>query len=321
MNYLSKLSRKRGGSWAWAVALSLFAASLGVRLFFASSLTGLTFLMFYPAVTLSALICGWQQGLAILCLSTLAAWYFFLGPTFSLAQKDTQVSAAFIAFAFVGGFLVVLLAVLRETVRRLDIAKAAQETLFSELQHRVANNLQLVVSLLRHARRHLRNPVVAAETLSEAEERILAMSQLHRRLHDGTAFVYGLHPLLREMLLNTFRDLPVRVRVDIGDVPDLSIDQMTAIALLVNEAAINAAKHVFSKGLGTEFIVSLSSDESAGVQLSIGDDGPGIEVEAGEGPEASLGMGLMEAFAAQLGGSLEVVNDAGMSLSVKFATP
>ncbi len=36
--------------------------------------------------------------------------------------------------------------------------------------------------------RNLRNPVVAAEILNDAEERIFAMSQLTRRLHDGTAF-------------------------------------------------------------------------------------------------------------------------------------
>jgi len=50
---------------------------------------------------------------------------------------------------------------LRETVRRLEIARIAQVTLFGELQHRVANNLQLVVALLRNAQRNLRNPVLA----------------------------------------------------------------------------------------------------------------------------------------------------------------
>jgi two-component system, sensor histidine kinase PdtaS len=190
------------------------------------------------------------------------------------------------------------------------------------LQHRVANNLQLVVSLLRNAQRNLRHPVIAAETLTDAEERILALAQLHRRLNDGTAFTYGLNTLLREMLSNAFRDLPVTFQVDVGDLPDLSIDQMTAIALLVNEAALNAAKHVFSKGLGARFDVALSQVESGRLHLVIRDDGPGMSAEVIDAQARSLGMGIMESFAKQLGGPLEVEGQgAGTSLSVEFSAP
>ena len=150
----------------------------------------------------------------------------------------------------------------------------------------------------------------------------MAMSQLHRRLNDGTAFTYGLNTLLREMLSNAFRDLPVTFHVDVGDIPDLSIDQMTAIALLVNEAALNAAKHVFSKGLGKRFDVALSKDQSTGrLHLLIEDDGPGMSAEVVEEQARSLGMGIMESFAKQLGGPLEIGQGAGTSLRVEFTIP
>ena len=155
--------------------------------------------------------------------------------------------------------------------------------------------LQLVVALLRHAQRNLRNPVVAAETLSAAEDRIMAMAQLHRRLNDGTAYDKGLEPLLREMIASAFRDLPVTVRVDVSGASDLTIDQMTAMTLLVNEAALNAAKHVFSKGRGTRFEVSLAKDDNGRLHLNIKDDGPGMATTDTE--TGSLGMGIMEAFA------------------------
>lgn len=211
------------------------------------------------------------------------------------------------------------MAALREAVRRAEVAKAVQETLFAELQHRVANNLQLVVALLRHAQRNLRNPVVAAETLSAAEDRIMAMAQLHRRLNDGTAYDRGLEPLLREMIASAFRELPVTVRIDVSGASDLTIDQMTAMTLLVNEAALNAAKHVFSKGLGTRFEVSLAKDDNGRLHLNIKDDGPGM-AQTTDTETGSLGMGIMEAFATQLGGSLEVGRISGTSLTVNFKT-
>lgn len=311
-------SIKRRGLLPWAVALLLFTTSLAARILLEPVLAGMKFLTFHPAIVVATLLCGWRQGVFVLALSTAAAWYLFLEPAGSFELKDGPSVGALAGFLLVGAFNIVLVGALRETIRRVELAKAVQETLFRELQHRVANNLQLVVALLRNAQRNLRNPVVAAETLSDAEARILAMSELHRRLHDGMAYVNGLEPLLREMLAHAFRDLPVKVTVNVSGAVDLSIDQMTAMTLLVNEAAINAAKHVFSKGLGTRFDVALAKNEKGHLHLVIKDDGPGM-AGAGETESGSLGMGIMEAFATQLGGSLEVAPGAGTALSVEIA--
>jgi two-component sensor histidine kinase len=318
---IHEVSIKRQGLLSWTAALGFFTASVALRFFFDPFLEEVQFLPFWPAIALATLICGWRQGVFVLVLSALTGWYFFIEPLNSSAIKDKATTGALGGFLLVGGFIILLVAALREAIRRVELANAAKDILFSELQHRVANNLQLVVALLRNAQRNLRNPVVATETLTDAEERIMAMSQLHRRLNDGTAFTYGLNTLLREMLCNAFRDLPVTFQVDVGDLPDLSIDQMTAIALLVNEAALNAAKHVFSKGLGKRFDVALSKDANGHLRLVIKDDGPGMSAEAIDAQARSLGMGIMESFAKQLGGPLEIEQAGGTSLTVEITIP
>lgn len=314
------VSIKRQGLMSWTVALAIFTASVAVRVLFNPILAGMKFLTFWPAIAIATLICGWRQGVFVLILSALTGWYFFMEPLHSFAIKDQTTLGSLGGFLLVGGFIILLVAALRETIRRVELAKAVQETLFSELQHRVANNLQLVVALLRNAQRNLRNPVIAAQTLSDAEDRIMAMAQLHRRLNDGTAYDKGLEPLLREMIGNALRDLPVAIRIDVSGASDLTIDQMTAMTLLVNEAAINAAKHVFSRGLGTRFEVSLARDDNGRLHLSISDDGPGMAAQGADTDAGSLGMGIMEAFATQLGGSLEVGRSGGTSLTVDFKT-
>jgi len=95
---------------------------------------------------------------------------------------------------------------------------------------------------------------------------------------------------------------------------------MTAVTLLVNESALNSAKHVFSRGLGTRFDVTLRREEAGRLKLTIRDDGPGMVAEVNTGEGRSLGMGIMESFATQLGGSLEIASNAGMSLSVRFGS-
>ncbi|MEF3365390.1 histidine kinase dimerization/phosphoacceptor domain -containing protein [Methylocystis sp. 9N] len=318
---IARISNQKTGLTAWAATLALFALSLAIRFAFSPVFEGIKFLTFYPAVAAAGLLYGWPHGLVVLLLSTLAAWYWFMEPFDSFALNRSTTIAQLLGFIFVAGFILVLVAALRGAVHRLEYAKKVQETLFQDLQHRVANNLQLVVSLLRIAQRNLQDPIRAAETLDQAEARIMAMSQLHRHLNDGTAFANGLEPALREMLQNSFKDLPVTVRLELEGAGDLSIEQMTAVALLVNEAAMNSVKYAFSRGLGSVFSVTLCQNPGRGqLRLLIEDDGPGIVSLNDSKEQPSLGMKIMEAFATQLGGALEIIPGGGTRLSVEIHT-
>jgi len=314
---LSDLVRKRQGVSTWALALALLAVSIVARLALAPWLEAVPFLTFFPAIVASTLLCGWRQGTFVLILSAFAAWYFFVPPAHPITITGAPI-VELIGFLVVGGFDVVLVAALAELVRRLDEATRVQESLFRELQHRVGNNMQILASMLRHSRRGLED-TAAVEIIDQAAARIVAMAQLHRRLYDRSAYVNGLEPILRDVLADTFHALPVDIKLDIR-AQGLSIDQMTAIVLLVNEAAINAAKHVFNRGLGTLFEVFLSERANGRLQLLIHDDGPGIApVPPAEPQKRTLGMTIMEAFASQLGGSLQVLGEPGTTLSVEFA--
>jgi two-component sensor histidine kinase len=95
---------------------------------------------------------------------------------------------------------------------------------------------------------------------------------------------------------------------------------MTAVALLVNEAAINAAKHVFRPGKGARFEVSLAEVEPGRIELKIRDDGPGIPQGVAAGPETQrFGLAVMRGLAGQLGGSLETPEGPGATLRVAFS--
>ena len=312
---LARVKIEPNGFWAWAVALGIFAASLALHVLVCWYLTTVEFITFWPAIILATFICGWRQGVAVLLLSTVSGWYFFLEPRNSFAIDDKATLGAIIGFSMLGGFTVTLVAALRETLNRLEAAKAMQETLFAELQHRVANNLQLAVALLRVARHNLRDPAAAVETLNTAEGRIMAMAKMHRHLIDGSAYENGLEPVLKELIGDAFRDLDVTVRLEVNGSCELTLDQMAALSLLVNEAALNAAKHVFCKGLGSRFEVCLSEGGPGRLHLSITDDGPGVSPEA---EAASFGLGIMKAFAAQLGRSLAVGRNGGACLALDF---
>jgi two-component sensor histidine kinase len=312
---VNRLSRRLQGPQSWLVAGAFFGASLGIRILLAPWLDPIKFLTFYPAVAAATLLCGWTRGVAVLLLSAAAAWYMFYPPAYSFEIKDANTIVALIGFLLVGGFLVVLVAGMTDLIKRLEFANRAQESLFQELQHRVANNLQVVVAMLQGVRGELSDSA-SAEAIAHAQDRIAAMSNLHRRLHDRQAYESGLAPLVTDVLDEVFYDLPVRVEVDIAPRVDLSLDQMTAISLLVNEAAINAAKHVFRKGAGTTFKVELLKQKDS-LRLLIHDDGPGIAGDSAS-ERQSLGMSIMQTFARQLGGSLRLNGPSGTTLKVEI---
>jgi two-component sensor histidine kinase len=315
---LAKVTADRQGIRPWLVALGIFAASILARLALGRWLEPHTFMTLFPAIMIATLLCGWRQGAAVLILTTLAAWYLLLPPSGSFGLDYANSIIWLIGFLLIGAFDIAIIAALAKLVRRLDEAKRVQESLFYEQQHRVANNMQIVTSILKNARRELQDSV-AIEEISKAEAHIAGMAQLHRRLSDRSTYARGLEPVLRDVLAEAFRDPPVRVNVE-AHAENLSIDQLTSIVLLVNEAAINAAKHVFRPGKGKLFEVKLSQRLNGRLRLVIRDDGPGIAAELGEEPGArSFGMNIMQAFAAQLGGSLEVLGKPGTTLSVEFA--
>jgi two-component sensor histidine kinase len=311
-----RASKRIEGAPSWIIALTLFAASLSVR-YLADPWLTLKFVTFYPAIAASALLCGWRQGMLVMALSALAGWYFFFEPHNSFLLREQNALFALIGFLLVGGFLLILVSGMADLIRRLEAANQVQVSLFGELQHRVANNLQIVLAMISSARRGMPEGP-AAERIAAAEDRIAAMSTLHRRLYDKTTYEQGLAPILREMLLNDFGDLPIEVAVDIAPDAKLSLDQMTAALLLINEAALNATKHVFEKGQGSKFEVALLRLANGHLQLIVRDDGPGI-MSAPAAASGSLGMNIMQAFARQLGGSLEMEASCGTTLMVEFS--
>ncbi len=303
------------GVASWAVAIALGAAGLALRFRFATWLDQAPFLVFFPPVAICAVVCGWRQASALLVAGAAASAAFLLRLHGPAALSYTTIGFRLAGFIFTGCLFISAFASMQSAVRRLQSAVRLQENLFRDLQHRVANNMQVAAAVLAQTRRAMTDEA-ARNLVQRAEQRISAMGDLHRRLYDPRGYQGGLAPLLRDTLGDLFRDVHVDVRLDIDPGP-LTTDQLTLIGLLVVEAATNAAKHVFAAGRGTTFSVCLAPLVGAKLRLAITDDGPGI----GPLPEGSnrLGMAIMRSLAQQLGGALEVVDGPGTTLRVDFS--
>lgn len=185
-----------------------------------------------------------------------------------------------------------------------------------ELDHRVANSLQLAADFLLFEYARVQDPI-ARDALMHASGRLAAVAHLHRFLgkHHSVDDV-ALRPFLAELcdFIGESTGLHCSVHVDAVTLPGEIAQQ---VAMAVNELAINAAKHAYPKGQPGALHV-VCRREGREMELSVADLGAGL----GEGFEleraGGLGMSILRAIVRQLRGTLSVRGHDGARFVITF---
>lgn len=197
--------------------------------------------------------------------------------------------------------------VLRRTAQ-LTEARDRAELLVTEVNHRVANSLSLVASLVR-LQSNLITDQASREALKETEARILAVASVHKRLYsaDDARFV-DLQEYLSSVLDNVEASLRgqghvASLRYDIEPIK-LKTDSSINLGVIVTELVTNAFKYAYPDKPG-EVRVRLRRLAEDKAELSVEDDGVGRS----PGPAKGTGLGtrIVSAMARSIGGDVEYV--------------
>lgn len=313
------------------MAVGATALALAVRLAVDDVLPpGFPYLTFFPAVILTTFFCGLRAGITCAALSGLSAWYFFLPPSEGfLLSLPSGLALAF--YVFIVTVDIALIHIMHTASARLRHERAVtaglyeqQRTLFQELQHRVANNMQFVAALLTLQKRRVgSDPRAALAALDEARVRLETISRIHRRLYDPDRIDLPVGQYLQELCTDLLDATGARHVVCLVEMPPLRLDltRLTTLSLLVVELVTNALKHAFPDGAGGTITIRLETAAPGRMALVVADDGRGIP--AGFDPETSrsLGMRIAQGLAAQLDGTLTYAGGAGTVARLDFAAP
>jgi two-component sensor histidine kinase len=191
--------------------------------------------------------------------------------------------------------------------------------LFQELQHRVANSLQIIASVLMQSARR----VSSAESrgyLFDAHSRVMSVAALQHQLSVSGTREVNLRGYFTELCESLGASMiPDRDRLTLTVEADESVataDVSVSLGLIVTELVINALKHAFPGGLGGHILVGYQSRGSDWT-LSVSDDGVGMS----KGPEpakAGLGTSIVGALARQLDATVKVTDtDPGTHVSLE----
>ena len=199
---------------------------------------------------------------------------------------------------------------------QLTEARDHAELLVTEVNHRVANSLSLVASLVR-LQSNLITDQSSKEALKETEARILAVASVHKRLYSGdnARFVD-----LQEYLSSVLDNVEVSMRGQ-GHVASLryeleplklKTDWSINLGVIVTEWVTNAFKYAYPDKPG-EVRVRLRRLADDKAELSVEDDGVGRT----EGPSKGTGLGtrIVNAMARSIGGDVEYVAAGGGTIA------
>jgi len=181
--------------------------------------------------------------------------------------------------------------------------------LLQEMQHRVANSLQIIASVLMLKARAV-NSEESRQHLRDAHDRVLSVAVVQRHLqeHRGDVeigpYLGKLCESLAASMIGEERELTLTVRADPAVIES---HEAVSLGLVVTEMVINALKHAFPGERDGAIVVDYAL-HPPGWSLSITDNGVGRPVDSTT-VKAGLGTSVVEALAQQLGARV-VISDA-----------
>lgn len=210
-------------------------------------------------------------------------------------------------------FFDLLAAALRNVRAKADVegqlraANARLEALLGEVNHRVANSLQLVSAMVGMQATALADRA-AREALEDTQARIRAIGQVHRRLYTGSDvesvdMQEYLRALVGELEETWSTDTAPRALSLVADPIRLATDRAVSLGVIVTELVTNACKYAYPDRPG-EVRVALTRAGEDRFTLAVEDDGCGIT--KGAGPSGTgLGTKLIRAMAQSLQSAVE----------------
>jgi two-component sensor histidine kinase len=199
-----------------------------------------------------------------------------------------------------------------------------KHVLLQELQHRVANSLQIIASVLMQSARRVQSEETRLH-LHDAHSRVMSIAMLQKQLAvtqlKSVALKAYFADLCRSISASMIDDPKRLVLKSSVDSTSTNSDVSVSMGLIVTELVINAIKHAFrDRPAGGKITVSFAEKEGAWL-LAVSDNGTGMGTDNERG-KPGLGTGIVDALAKQLDATVTVLaSDPGTRVEVRHGRP
>jgi two-component sensor histidine kinase len=169
--------------------------------------------------------------------------------------------------------------------------------LLRELDHRVRNNLSVILGLLS-MERNRRPPRPSEEALASLEHRLRSFLLVHEALRRQNYQGVPVREIAEKLAQRLRNAWDVERRIDVSmEGTGITLDERQgfALALALNELLSNAFRHAFPDGRGGGITIRFDTDEHGVFTLRVTDDGVG-QVGASRKPITGSGRSIVQAL-------------------------
>lgn len=218
-----------------------------------------------------------------------------------------------------------LLSLVHETNRRrmyqAELERIINEKviLISEVNHRVKNNMTVILSLI-NLQRHKCKDEFHDGLFEDLSNRIYSMSEIQQQLHISQNFS---EINIQTYLLNLIENLKATYGADKNIETDISITPITLditkaipCGLIVNEILSNSFKYAFGSDNTSPKLTLKVEKQGKMITLLMKDNGPGIQVDNAN--SEGMGRDLIESLTEQIEGEIEIDIVNGTSYMLTF---
>jgi two-component sensor histidine kinase len=199
-----------------------------------------------------------------------------------------------------------------------DVLLRQRDDLMDEMQHRIANSLQIIASILLLKARAVKSEETRLQ-LRDAHDRVMSLAAVQQHLQftlgvvDVAPYLTKLCASLASSMIGEARGLTIEVR---SDEAVISSREAVSLGLVTTELVINALKHAFPDGR-PGLIIAVYETGPEGWRLSVDDDGIGMSPDSSPSG-GGLGTSIIAGLARQLGAEVAISHAApGMKVTVK----
>jgi PAS domain S-box-containing protein len=224
--------------------------------------------------------------------------------------------------------IVGVVSVLRDITERKQIEETLRkslkekEVLIRELHHRVKNNMQVMLSLLRLQTRKIEDKKMV-EILRVWQNRLRSIALVHEKLYESENLArieFGSYiQRLAVSLFHAFNVKESSVLLEMN-IESISLDISTAIplGLIINELVSNSLKHAFPEGRKGKIRLDFHKKNKNSYSLIIKDNGIGLPKNIKFQNPQTLGFQLINDLIDQIDGSVEVSRRGGTTFKIIF---
>jgi two-component sensor histidine kinase len=208
--------------------------------------------------------------------------------------------------------------------REKDELLREKDMLLEELQHRIANSLTIIASIILMKARTVQSEETRLH-LQDAHKRVMSIAAVQQQLHvsglgsiEVAPYLSRLCETLATSMIGDSRPISLKVT---GDDGSATSRQAESLGLIVTELVMNALKHAFpGENIAGQIAVTY---QRAGTnwKLSVSDDGIGKPDGVFAQGKSGLGTGIIKALSQQLDAQVETVaGPAGTTVFITHAT-